>query len=114
MGFAARDGNDVPTLTAASSVDGLTPIRLYADPTTHRLLVDLSGGVPTFVFNEIVSGSGTSWTLAGTPTTGTVALYANGQRLMPGVGDDYTISGANITTALSWSSGTVLADYQTS
>lgn len=44
MAEAKRDGNFVTTLLAVSSVDGLTPVTLYANPTTHRLLVDLTGG----------------------------------------------------------------------
>lgn len=72
-----------------------------------------SGGTNTgtAVYNEVVSGSATSWTLANTPTLGTVRLYVNGQRLTPGVGNDYVISGAAITTTLSWATGTILADY---
>lgn len=38
MGSAQFDTNRHPTLTAASNVDGITPVTLYADPTTHRLL----------------------------------------------------------------------------
>lgn len=64
----------------------------------------------TNVYNEVVSGSGTAWTLTVVPTLGSVRLFANGQRLTPG-GVDYTISGANITTIQSWSAGTILADY---
>ena len=44
MAEAKRDGNFVPTLTAVSNSDGTTPVVLWADPTTHRLLVDASGG----------------------------------------------------------------------
>lgn len=40
---AKRDQNNVPTLLAVSSSDG-TPVIVYADPTTHRLLVSSSGG----------------------------------------------------------------------
>jgi hypothetical protein len=40
MSEAKRDGNYVPTLLAVSSVDGVTPVVLYADPVTHRLYVD--------------------------------------------------------------------------
>lgn len=69
------------------------------------------GNTGTAVYNEVVSGSGTSWALTNIPTTGTLRLYANGQRLIPGSGNDYTLSGGNITTALSWSAGTLLADY---
>lgn len=42
MAQAYRDQNSIPTLIAASNVDGFTPIRVYADPVTHRLLVDVS------------------------------------------------------------------------
>jgi hypothetical protein len=44
MADAPRDGNNVPTLLAASSADGETPIAVYADPDTHRLLVQLAAG----------------------------------------------------------------------
>lgn len=39
MAIAPRDENYVPGLVAASSVDGTTPVTLYADPTSHELLV---------------------------------------------------------------------------
>jgi len=63
-----------------------------------------------FIYNEIVSGSGTSFTLAHTPISGTQELYGNGQRLYPIT--DYTISGASITTVNSWLAAQILADYQ--
>lgn len=40
--IAKRDQNNVPTLLGSSSVDQ-TPVTIYANPTTHRLLVDNSG-----------------------------------------------------------------------
>lgn len=43
MANAKHDQNRVPTLIAVSSVDGTTPVTIYGDPTTHRLLVDLTG-----------------------------------------------------------------------
>lgn len=43
MADAARDNNYVPALIAVSSADGSTPIRIYANPTTHRLLVETAG-----------------------------------------------------------------------
>lgn len=49
MAEAKRDENHVPTLLGTSSVDGTTPVVIFADPTTHRLLVDLGGGVTTFL-----------------------------------------------------------------
>ncbi len=68
------------------------------------------GGGGNYSYNEVVAGSGTSWTLANTPINSSQAIYANGQRLTPTV--DYSIAGAVITTGSSWVSGTVLADYQ--
>lgn len=43
MANAKRDENSVPTLIAVSNVDFTTPVQIYADPVTHRLLVDLPG-----------------------------------------------------------------------
>ena len=45
MAQAARDENNIPTLLGVSSADGLTPLTIYANPSTHRLLVDLGSGV---------------------------------------------------------------------
>lgn len=42
---ASKDENSVPTLLAASSVDGKSTVTLYANPSTHRLLVDATAGV---------------------------------------------------------------------
>ncbi len=106
---APRDQNFVPA--DLFQIDGAARGQLMAgriDQATGRILVDVSGGPGTAVVNEVVAGSGTSWTLANTPTSG-VALYANGQRLTPTV--DYSIVGAAITTVLSWDAGTLLADY---
>lgn len=44
MAEAKRDGNYVTTLLAVSNADGTTPVTLYADPTTHRLLVSATAG----------------------------------------------------------------------
>lgn len=64
----------------------------------------------TFVNNETVSGSGTSFTLANTPTAGSVDVYALGQHSVPTT--DYSISGAVITTVSSWSAGDIVANYR--
>lgn len=44
MASAPRDENNVPVLMGTSSSDGETPVVLWADPTTHRLLTQSSGG----------------------------------------------------------------------
>lgn len=67
----------------------------------------------TPVVNEIVTGSGTAFTLHNVPATGSVALYNGAARLRPGaLPADYTISGANITMNYSLSTGALLADYR--
>lgn len=45
MANASRDQNFVPTMLGVSSVDLSTPTTVAVNPTTHRVLVDLSGGV---------------------------------------------------------------------
>jgi hypothetical protein len=69
-----------------------------------------SGTSVTNVWGEVVSGSGTSFTLAHTPSLGTVRVFALGQRLA--LTTDYTITSAIITTVGTWSATDLLADYQ--
>lgn len=67
---------------------------------------------PTLVFGEVPAGSGTAFTIAHNPIAGTVRLYRGGARQEAGIGNDYTISGANITLAFALSTGEILlADY---
>jgi hypothetical protein len=78
---------------------------------TAKMFADIAAAViGTPINNEVVSGSGTSFTLANTPVLGSLRLFGAGQRLTPG-GVDYTISGANITTVNSYNAGDLLADY---
>ena len=63
MAEAKRDNNHVPTLIAVSNVDGETPVVLWADPTTHRLLVSSDGGLSgpgSSTDNAIIRWDGTS------------------------------------------------------
>lgn len=80
---------------------------------TGVVIYNTSAPSASFINNEVVSGSGTTFTLAATPLAGTEHIHGAGQRLTPGVGNDYTISGAVITTVNSYSAGQILADYQT-
>jgi hypothetical protein len=77
-------------------------------------VINSSGGGGTAVYNETetVAGSGTTFTLAHTPVTGTVRLYRGGSRQQLGV--DYTMSGGTGTfTPAADPSGTevFIADY---
>ena len=59
-----------------------------------------------------INGSNTSFTIANTPTAGTVKLYLNGVRQKSGAGNDYTITTNTITMTTAPISGDVLiADY---
>lgn len=68
---APRDANRVPALLGTSNVDGSTPVVIYADPSTHRLLVTGTGTGPGTVNLELptgtVDGSNTSFTVVNTP-----------------------------------------------
>lgn len=79
---------------------------------THEMMHGGSSGAAsgTQVVGEVVSGSGTAWTLAHAPTAGTLAIYGAGPRLKGG-GADYTQVGTAVTTVNSFSTGDLLADY---
>lgn len=79
MSNARRDDNYITTLIAVSNVDGATPVTLYADPTTHRLLVsatigtldDLSDVVVTSgAQGDILYNNGTNWVNLAPGTSG--------------------------------------------
>lgn len=53
MADAKRDNNSVTTLIAVSNADGVTPVVLWADPVTHRLLVQNAGGNPAGTNTQI-------------------------------------------------------------
>lgn len=53
MAEAKRDGNFVTTLLGVSSSDGVTPVVLWADETTHRLLVSATSTVTSVIWSEV-------------------------------------------------------------
>ena len=69
MADAKRDTNSVTTLIAVSNADGVTPVVLWADPVTHRLLVNAAGGSGTGTVTSVsvVSANGFAGSVA-TPT----------------------------------------------
>lgn len=116
MSDAYRDANNVPTLIAASNVDGSTPVRVYADPTTHRLLVDLpSSGTVTSV--SVVSANGFAGTVATATTTPAITLTTTITGIVKGNGTaisaavaatDYVAPGAVTTSGLTMTSARML------
>ena len=86
--------------------------------TAVTYIQDTSGTLsPTnFVTEETpsgtINGSNVTFTLATTPTAGTLKLYLNGVRLKSGAGNDYTLSTNIISFTTAPTSGDViLADY---
>lgn len=98
MGRARKDDNNVSTLIAVSNADGSTPITLFADPTTHRLLTspdiviesptgDIDDSNVTFTFTAqpaliVINGSvyrvDKGWSFSGTTATLDGAVGKNG------------------------------------
>lgn len=74
---------------------GSTAITFQQIPTTAGL------SNTNFIDKEIpsgsINGSNTSFTIANSPVAGSEHVYLNGMLLESGAGNDYTISGANIT-----------------
>jgi len=64
MAEAKRDNNQVTTMTATSNTDGVTPIVVLADPTTHEVFAD-NGAIQNEVnFTQTVADDGsihTAW-----------------------------------------------------
>lgn len=100
-------------LGSANSIDFVgSGVSGSFNSTTGRATETVTGGGSggTAVVGEIVSGSGTTYTLAHTPLAGTLAVYINEVRKIGG-GVDYTLSGAVIITVQTWGTGDVIADY---
>lgn len=74
MAQASRDQNRVTSLLAVSSADGTTPVVLWADPVTHRLLVDIASGGGTVTSVSVVTANGISGTVANATTTPAITL----------------------------------------
>lgn len=77
--------------------------------------ISTNPAVPSFSDNEVpsgtVDGANQTFTLAHTPTSGSVKLYWNGVRQAPT--GDFTVTGATITTIFTAQSGDVLlTDYR--
>lgn len=53
MTDAKRDNNSVPTLIGVSSADGVTPVTVYVDPVTHRMLVQAATGSSLATLSDV-------------------------------------------------------------
>lgn len=61
------DQNSRRTLSALSSVDGVSVVNLWADPVTHRLLVDLLVSFAEMTATGVVNGVNTQFTFTSEP-----------------------------------------------
>lgn len=90
---------DSATVTVTRNSDG-----------TYALTASASVG--NQIWGETPTGSGTSFLLAHTPQSGTLRLYRGGARQQAGMGNDYTLTGATITLAVTPEPAEILlADY---
>lgn len=102
---SAHDPNSAPTLTGVSNVDGSTVVRVYADPVTHRLLVDSegsSGGTGTwYAVSGALNGTNVTFTVA-TAVGSDFLLFLARQPQMPTT--DFTYSAGVSTTTITYAS----------
>lgn len=95
--WEAIDSNSRGSLTAVSSVDNTTIVRLVADPITKRLLTSNSGGGGTLTWYDVtgtIDGTNITFTIPVSPASG-IILYLARQPQMDTT--DYTVSGSTIT-----------------
>lgn len=80
MAQAPRDENRIPVLLGVSNSDGTTPVPIYADPVTNRLLVNSTGGsssgTTTVSGTVAVSNTVNVAIVSGTVSVGTVTIGA--------------------------------------
>lgn len=106
MANASRDQNFVPTLLAVSSADNSTPVKLWADPTTHRLLVDLTSISSLFQTDTFTSTNNQTVFSASATVAYTVYLSVNGSIQTPS--SDYSVSSNTATLASGIPSGNIV------
>jgi hypothetical protein len=113
-------GGTTPVIDISASYVGQTSITTLGTIATGSIPYSLITGAPAaltssnFVFGEVPSGtvnsSNVTFTLANTPTSGTVRIFQNGLR--DKITIDYTISGSTITFTTAPSTGDLLLiDY---
>ena len=103
----ARDANRITVLGAVSSADGVTPVALWADPVTHRLLVDSAAASGTVTDVSVVSANGFAGSVANSTTTPAITLSTTITGILQGNGT--AISAVTIGSGLDFTGGTLSA-----
>ncbi len=92
------DSNHVPTLLGTSNADGATPVTIYADPVTHRLLTSATtGGTGTYyTVSGTIDGNNATFTFAANAASDYILFLNRQQQVLT---TDYTtVSGGGTTT----------------
>lgn len=100
MANAGIDENSRQTLTALSNADDGTIVDLWADPVTHRLLVDLAVGAGTVTMVSVVSANGFYGTVANDTTTPAITLNTPITGIIKGTGTAMTAAVAGVDYGL--------------
>lgn len=117
MAQAPRDENRIPTLLGTSNADGVTPVVIWADPVTHRLLIDLPGGSGTVTSVSVVTANGFAGSVANATTTPAITLTTTVSGVLKGngtaisqatAGTDYVAPGAITTSGLTQATARIL------
>lgn len=97
MATGYHDQDHTATLTAVSSTDGKTPVVVWADPDTHRILTTNAGGGGTGTWYDVtgtINSSNVTFTLPVTPSSDFILVLVNQIQML---GIDYTVIGNTIT-----------------
>lgn len=97
MSNSRRDQNRIPALIGVSSVDLTTIVPVAVDPTTNRMLVDLTGLASHIQRDQFTATNNQTQFTATKTVVADMLVIVNGQIQSPGGGYDYSISG-NILT----------------
>lgn len=101
---ASKDDNNVSSLLGVSSTDGSTPVKVYASPTSHRLLVDGIGATgPTGPAGATGAAGGVALS-AQAQTTGATGAIASIATTTVGVADAFYLVAGNVNVT-SYSAG---------
>jgi len=113
VGDAKRDDNQVTTLLGVSNADGITPVTLYVDPTTHRLLVSIIGNdVVDEEPTGAVNGTNPTFVLDNAAVPGSVRFYEGGVRKL--LTTDFSLAGDGVTITMTYNppeSSYIRVDY---
>jgi len=111
MAQSRLDENSRASLLGASNADGLTPVVIWADPDTHRLLVNMTGSMGHDITGiadgrQTVTTAGTRVALASSTTCKKVHIQALGDNT-----DAVVVGGSTVVAAAGTRRGIALLPF---